>query len=170
MKYYLSIDAGTSIIKTVLFNKNFELIFISSVKNKVITDEYGKSEIEMNKFWSLTSKCIKSCILNAKVNPLNIEAIGITGNMVGAWPLDKANKPIRNAILWNDTRSEKVFNYLKKRNKKIFENIFNISGSVVQYGCTLPIIKWLEINENNPYFRPMQWFSLPLWNWPSDKT
>jgi sugar (pentulose or hexulose) kinase len=148
LKYYLSIDAGTSIIKTVLFNKNFELIFISSVKNKVITDEYGKSEIEMNKFWSLTSKCIKSCILNAKVNPLNIEAIGITGNMVGAWPLDKANKPIRNAILWNDTRSEKVFNYLKKRNKKIFENIFNISGSVVQYGCTLPIIKWLEINEN----------------------
>ena len=149
MNYYLSIDAGTSIIKTVLFNKNFELIFISSVKNKVITDEYGKSEIEMNKFWSLTSKCIKSCILQSKVNPLNIDAVGITGNMVGAWPIDKANKPIRNAILWNDTRSEKVFNYLKKRNKKIFENIFNISGSVVQYGCTLPIVKWLEINENN---------------------
>ena len=144
MKYYLSIDAGTSIIKIALFNKNFELIFISSVKNKVITDEYGKSEIEMNKFWSLTSKCIKSCILQSKVNPLNIDAIGITGNMVGAWPIDKTNKSIRNAILWNDTRSETVFNYLKKRNKKIFENIFNISGSVVQYGCTLPIIKWLE--------------------------
>ena len=149
MNYYLSIDAGTSIIKTVLFNKNFELIFISSVKNKVITDEYGKSEIDMNKFWSLTSKCIKSCILQSKVNPLNIDAVGITGNMVGAWPIDKANKPIRNAILWNDTRSEKVFNYLKKRNKQIFENIFDISGSVVQYGCTLPIVKWLEINENN---------------------
>jgi sugar (pentulose or hexulose) kinase len=149
LKYYLSVDAGTSIIKTVLFNKNFDLIFISSVKNKVITDEYGKSEIEMNKFWSLTSKCIKSCILHSKVNPLNIDAVGITGNMVGAWPIDKANKPLRNAILWNDTRSEKVFNYLKKRNNKIFENIFSISGSVVQYGCTLPIIKWLEINEKN---------------------
>ena len=149
MKYYLSVDAGTSIIKTVLFNKNFDLIFISSVKNKVITDEYGKSEIEMNKFWSLTSKCIKSCILHSKVNPLNIDAVGITGNMVGAWPIDNANKPLRNAILWNDTRSEKVFNYLKKRNKKIFENIFSISGSVVQYGCTLPIVKWLEINEKN---------------------
>jgi sugar (pentulose or hexulose) kinase len=149
LKYYLSVDAGTSIIKTVLFNKNFDLIFISSVKNKVITDEYGKSEIEMNKFWSLTSKCIKSCILHSKVNPLNIDAVGITGNMVGAWPIDNANKPLRNAILWNDTRSEKVFNYLKKRNKKIFENIFSISGSVVQYGCTLPIVKWLEINEKN---------------------
>jgi len=148
LKYYLSIDAGTSIIKTVLFNKHFELVFISSVKNKVITDEYGKSEIDMNRFWSLTSKCIKSCILQSKVNPLNIDAVGITGNMVGAWPIDIANKPLRNAILWNDTRSEKVFNFLKKRNKKIFEKIFNISGSVVQYGCTLPIIKWLELNEN----------------------
>lgn len=148
MNYYLSIDAGTSIIKTVLFNKQFELVCISSVKNKVITDENGKSEIDMNKFWSLTSKCIKSCILKSKVNPLKIEAIGITGNMVGAWPIDILNKPLRNAILWNDTRSEKIFNLLKKKNKKIFENIFNISGSVVQYGCTLPIIKWLEINEN----------------------
>ena len=148
MNYYLSIDAGTSIIKTALFDKDFELISINSVKNKVITDENGKSEIDMNKFWLLTSKCIKYCILKSKVKPKNINAVGITGNMVGAWPIDISNKPLRNAILWNDTRSEEIFKLLKKRNKKIFENIFNISGSIVQYGCTLPIIKWLEINEN----------------------
>ena len=149
MNYYLSIDAGTSIIKSVLFNKKFDLVYTISKKNNVLTDKVGKSEIDMNKFWYLTSSCIKACIAKSKINPSNIKAVGITGNMVGAWPVDKLNKPIRNAILWNDTRSEEIFNDLKKNNKKIFESIFNISGSITQFGCTLPIIKWLEINEKN---------------------
>ncbi len=147
MNYYLSIDAGTSIIKVVLFNKKFDLVHIVSKKNNVLIDDDGKSEIDMNKFWLNTSNCIKACIKKSKINPSKINAIGITGNMVGAWPVDKFNKPIRNAILWNDTRSKEVFNNLKKNNKKIYENIFSISGSIVQFGCTLPIIKWLEINE-----------------------
>ena len=149
MSYYLSIDAGTSVIKVVLFSKNFELVCKESVINKILTDQNGKSEIEMGKFWLLTSKCIKSCIIKSKIDPSQINAIGLTGNMVGAWPIDQSNKPIRNAILWNDTRSQKVFEMLSKKNKKIFESIFNISGSIVQYGCTLPIIKWLEINEKH---------------------
>ena len=149
MNYYLSIDAGTSIIKVVLFNRKFDLVCIVAKKNNVLIDNYGKSEIDMNKFWLITAKCIKNCITKSKVNPTNINAIGITGNMVGAWPVDKSNKPIRNAILWNDTRSEEIFKNLKKNNKKIFETIFKISGSIVQFGCTLPVIKWLELNEIN---------------------
>ena len=149
MNYYLSIDAGTSVIKAVIFNKNFELVCVTSLNNQVLTDHKGKSEIDMNKFWLLTCKCIKSCIIKSKIKSLNIDAVGITGNMVGAWPIDQNNEPLRNAILWNDTRSEDVFKSLIKKNKKIFESIFNISGSIVQFGCTLPIIKWLEVNEKN---------------------
>ena len=117
MSYYLSIDAGTSVIKVVLFSKNFELVCKESVINKILTDQNGKSEIDMGKFWLLTSKCIKSCIIKSKIDPSKINAIGLTGNMVGAWPIDQSNKPIRNAILWNDTRSQKVFEMLSKKNK-----------------------------------------------------
>ena len=35
MKYYLSIDAGTSIIKIVIFNQDFKIKFKSSIENKV---------------------------------------------------------------------------------------------------------------------------------------
>ena len=50
MKYYVAIDAGTSVIKTVIFNTNFKQINSYSVKNPVVTDKFGKSEIEMEKF------------------------------------------------------------------------------------------------------------------------
>ena len=50
MKYYLSIDAGTSVIKTVIFDYNFKLVQTHSENNIVIRDDFGKSEIDMNLF------------------------------------------------------------------------------------------------------------------------
>ena len=38
MKYYLSIDAGTSVIKTVIFSQDFKMKFKSSIENKVQTN------------------------------------------------------------------------------------------------------------------------------------
>ena len=82
MKYYLTIDAGTSVIKTVIFNVNFKQVISHRVNNPVIIDNLGKSELDMYKFWKFTSKCIKSAILNSKINQVDYWC-GITGNMVG---------------------------------------------------------------------------------------
>ena len=140
MKYYLSIDAGTSVIKTVIFNNNFKQVFSNKVNNPVIIDNFGKSELDMKNFWSLTAKCIKSTIRNSNIDPKNIIGVGITGNMVGLWPIDKNFNPVGNAILWNDTRSSKIF-----KDEKIFDKIYKITGSITQYGCTIPILKWLTL-------------------------
>ncbi len=142
MKYYLSIDAGTSVIKAVIFNSKFKQVLSESINNPVITDASGKSELDMIVFWKLTANCIKSIIKKSKIKSELIVGIGVTGNMVGFWPIDKNNKPIRNAILWNDTRSSKIFT-----NINIFKKIYKITGSIMQYGCTLPILKWMIIYE-----------------------
>ncbi len=144
MKYFLSIDAGTSVIKTVIFNSNFKQIISFSINNPIKTDNLGKSEINMNSFWLLTSRCIRNIILKSKVDSNKIVGVGITGNMVGLWPIDKNFKPVRNAILWNDTRSSKIFN-----TKNIYKKIYKLTGSITQYGCTIPILKWLSLNEKN---------------------
>ena len=92
MKYYLTIDAGTSVIKSVLFNTNFKEVFSYSIKNPVIIDENGNSEVDMNDFWLLTTKCIKTLINKSKVKSQSVIGIGITGNMVGFWSIDQNNK------------------------------------------------------------------------------
>ncbi len=144
MNYYLAIDAGTSVIKTIIFNSNFKQNFSLSIKNPIIIDDHGKSELDMNLFWNLTSKCIKQAIIKSKIKKSEIIGIGITGNMVGFWPINKKNLPVRNAILWNDTRSSVLF-----KNKNIFKNIYKITGSITQYGCTIPILKWMTLYEKN---------------------
>ena len=163
MNYYLTIDAGTSIVKVVIFNLKFKAVLIQTIKNNVITDSKGKSEINMDQFWQNTSNCIKECIKKSNINPKSILGIGLTGNMVGAWPIDHTNKPVRNAILWNDTRSEKVFELLKKNNSKIFEEIYKISGSIVQYGCTLPVLKWFDIFEKKTLIRTKYFLTCKDW-------
>ena len=144
MKYYLTIDAGTSVIKTVIFNTSFKQMLVHSIKNPVITDNNGKSELDMNLFWKLTAHCIRSSIKKLKINPNLIIGVGITGNMVGFWGIDNRFKPVRNAILWNDTRSSILF-----KNKKIFNMIYKLTGSITQYGCTIPILKWISIKEKH---------------------
>ena len=109
MKYFLTIDAGTSVIKTAIFNSNFKQLEVCNLKNPIITDEFGKSELKMDLFWNLTAKCIKQIIKKSKINSKLIVGVGVTGNMVGFWPIDHKNKPVRNAILWNDTRSKSIF-------------------------------------------------------------
>ena len=142
MKYYLTIDAGTSVIKSVLFNTNFKEVLSYSIKNPVNIDQNGKSEIDMNDFWILTTKCIKILINKSQVKSQSIIGIGITGNMVGFWSIDHNYKPVRKAILWNDTRSHKIF-----KNDKIFDQVYNLTGSIVQFGCTIPILKWISVFE-----------------------
>ena len=147
MKYYLSIDAGTSVIKTVIFSQDFKMKFKSSIENKVQTNSKGKSEINMNSFWSLTSKLVKNSLKKSKIKNINIIGVGITGNMVGVWPVNTKGKSVRNAILWNDARSKEIFDKIQINNPNIYQNIFDLTGSIVQFGCTIPVIKWLEKNE-----------------------
>ena len=109
MGNYLCIDAGTSIIKVVVFDNNFKIKFKLSSPNKIITDNLGKSEIDMNLFWEITSKLIKKAIQKSNFKPKDIISVGITGNMVGVWPINANGAPTRNAILWNDARSKNIF-------------------------------------------------------------
>jgi sugar (pentulose or hexulose) kinase len=163
MGNYLCIDAGTSIIKVVVFDHNFKIKFKSSSPNKIITDNTGKSEIDMNLFWEITSKLIKKVLQNSNFNSQNIISVGITGNMVGVWPINANGAPTRNAILWNDARSKSIFDSIKKSNSKIYENIFELSGSIVQFGCTIPVIKWLEKNEKSKLTRTKYFLTCKDW-------
>ena len=163
MGNYLCIDAGTSIIKVVVFDNNFKIKFKLSSPNKIITDNLGKSEIDMNLFWEITSKLIKKAIQKSNFKPKDIISVGITGNMVGVWPINANGAPTRNAILWNDARSKNIFDSLKKSNSKIYENIFELSGSIVQFGCTIPVIKWLEKNEKSKLAKTKYFLTCKDW-------
>ncbi len=157
MQTIVSLDIGTSVIKCVLFDKDFNQIKIFSTNNIVSYNKFGHSEVSMDNLWLLCRSLLVKCFKYSNNKNFKVITIGITANMVGLWPINNKGKPVRKGILWNDLRTAELINKLKRKNKNIYEDIFAISGSVMQFGCTIPLIKWFYDNEKTN-FKKTRWF------------
>ncbi len=72
----------------------------------------------------------------------NLKASAFRGHMHGAVLLDKALKPLRPCILWNDTRS-----HAEAAQLDAHENVRTLSGNIVFPGFTAPKLVWVKANE-----------------------
>ena len=139
MKFLLGIDAGTSVIKAALFDRDGRTHAVASRRTTIYNPQPAWSEANMDEFWQLTAAAIREVV--SQVDAKTVAAFGITGNMVGAWLIDAAGQPVRDAILWNDGRTQ------NDQTPEVLAQIFRSSGSVMQPGCTLPLVRWLSEHE-----------------------
>jgi len=105
MSYYLGIDIGTSGTKTVLINAAGEIL---SEANATYPSYHPKplwSEQDPEDWWRATAQTVKSVVIKANVKPASVKAIGMSGQMHGSVFLDRNDKVIRRALLWNDQRT-----------------------------------------------------------------
>ncbi len=144
-KYLLGIDAGTSVVKSVVFDFNGREVALSRQRVPVETPMPGWAEQDMEKVWEAVKKTIAESMMKANIPSSSIAAIGVTGQGDGCRLLDKNFKPIRPSILWLDGRAGEIVTKWEKEG--INEESFRISGSAVFPGTAVPIIKWLELNE-----------------------
>ena len=101
----------------------------------------------MSETWEMTVDAIFELLASTPINASQIAGIGVTGNMIGAWLIDKQGQPIRNAILWCDGRTKPLFERLTRQQPDILHQIYLSSGSAMEFGCTLPVIRWLAEHE-----------------------
>ncbi len=101
----------------------------------------------MYETWETVTLVIAELLGKSDVSPERIKAVGVSGNMVGAWLIDAQGMPIRNAILWNDNRAQPWIDQKLAAQPAFMVDIFQTSGSVMQQGCTLPVMRWLAEHE-----------------------
>jgi len=87
-----------------------------------------------------------------------VEGISFSGQMHGLVLLDANKKPLRRAILWNDTRSTKPCRTIEERvgEKRLYEITKNPSLE----GMTLSKLLWVKENEPDVY-KEAEVFLLP---------
>jgi sugar (pentulose or hexulose) kinase len=145
--YLLGIDAGTSVIKAAVFTRTGEEKGAAQCETCVETPHPGWTESDMNAVWDATLAVIEGALISAGIAGAQIEAIGVTGQMVGAWLIDKDGQPVRPAILWSDSRAQPLIDRLSLEEPAFMSTIFASSGSAMQQGCTLPVLRWLAEHE-----------------------
>ena len=149
-KYILAIDAGTTSSRAILFDKNAEPIEIAQYEFNQIFPKEGWVEHDALEIWNTQLKAVKDVINNSKIDPNQIDSIGITNQRETTviWN-KKTGIPVFNAIVWQDRRTADFCDQLKKINKT--ELIQNKTGLVIDAYFSGTKIKW--ILDNDPSIR-----------------
>ena len=146
--YFLGINAGTSRIKAALIDGEGNQIDIASMPVKVLFPFEGACEINMMELWNTMCKITRSF---SQRNPQiwnKLVGIGITGQGDGLWPVDSKGKPVRNALLWNDTRTKN----LKISNRDDIDKIcIKNFANPVYAGSPHILLKWLKEKEKENF-------------------
>ena len=143
----LGLDAGTSVVKAALFDRGGRELAVVRRPTPLYSPEPTWSETSMEATWAMAAEAIRTLLAQGldgrPLAPTRIAAVGLTGNMVGAWLIDAQGEPVRAAILWNDGRAQELIDRLSLAHPGFMQTIFRTSGSVMQQGCTLPVLRWL---------------------------
>ena len=144
-KFIVSIDQGTTSSRVVLFDTKGNIKFISQHEFKQYFPRNGWVEHNPNEIWSTTLKALKQVIKKAKSLKGNILTIGITNQRETTilWN-KKTGKPIYNAIVWQDRRTQEYCKSLKNKN---YENTFRKkTGLFIDPYFSATKIKWILDN------------------------
>ncbi len=147
----LGLDAGTSVVKAALFDRGGRELAVVRRPTPLYSPQPTWSETSMEATWAMAAEAIRTLLAQgldgSPLAPARIAAVGLTGNMVGAWLIDEQGEPVRDAILWNDGRAQELIDQLSVAHPSFMQTIYRTSGSVMQQGCTLPVLRWLADHE-----------------------
>ena len=144
-KFIVSIDQGTTSSRVVLFDTKGNIKFISQYEFKQYFPRNGWVEHNPNEIWSTTLKALKQTIKKATSLKGHILTIGITNQRETTilWN-KKTGKPIYNAIVWQDRRTQEYCKFLKNKN---YENTFRKkTGLFIDPYFSATKIKWILDN------------------------
>lgn len=143
-KYLMAIDAGTGSVRAVLFDtKGNQLGCVQQEwEHKEDPRWPGSMNFDWNYNWELASRCVKSVLSQAKIDPAAIAAVSTTCMREGIVLYDSDGNEIW-ACANVDARSTDEVGELIHRNPALEKEIYLESGQTYALGA-LPRILWVK--------------------------
>lgn len=144
-KYILSLDAGTTSNRAILFNHSGEIIGSAQQEFEQIYPKAGWVEHNPDTIWETQLQVIRELIQKQQISPEQIAGIGITNQRETAivWNRE-TGKPIFNAIVWQDRRTAGICDELKE--KGLEKTVAEKTGLVIDAYFSGTKIKWILDN------------------------
>jgi glycerol kinase len=144
-KYILSFDQGTTSSRAIIFDKKGAVKAIAQKEFTQIFPQPGWVEHDGNEIWYTQLGVATEVILKAGLTIHDIAAIGITNQRETTLVWDRATqKPIHNAIVWQDRRTSEYCNELKQQGHAT--NIQERTGLVIDAYFSGSKLKWILDN------------------------
>ncbi len=147
--YYIGIDLGTSAVKLLLMEGNGKIVNIVSKEYPLFFPQPGWSEQKPEDWWESVKEGLKE--LTEGFDKTQVAGISFGGQMHGLVILDKDDRVIRPAILWNDGRTQEETDYLNNVIGK--EKLSKYTANIAFTGFTAPKILWVKNKEPENFAR-----------------
>ncbi len=143
--YIASIDQGTTSTRCMIFNEKGEVMGSHQLEHTQIYPQPGWVEHNPNEILARTQDVIVEAMRNAGARAEDIAAIGVTNQRETTLVWDKTTgKIFYNAIVWQDTRTDKIIQELgKEGGQKRFQTKVGLPLATYFSG---PKIKWILEN------------------------
>lgn len=145
MDYIISVDLGTSAIKTALFDSHGGLLAVSNQEYDLLTPTALAVEMGIDTYWQAFKTGIADVVAQANVDVRKIRGMGISAQGETLILVDDQGEPLRNAIVWMDNRAQTESERLAEAFKGA--DVYGITGQV-SIVPTWPASKILWIREH----------------------
>lgn len=150
--YSIGYDIGSSSIKAALIEtasgKRIAVVNEPDTEMDMLALQNGWAEQDPNDWWTHICNATKRLLRENDCNAEAITGIGISYQMHGLVVVDKNGTPLRDAIIWCDSRAvaigQKAFDDLG--NEKCVSRLLNSPGNF-----TASKLKWVKVNEPEIY-------------------
>jgi glycerol kinase len=113
MKYIAAIDQGTTSTRCMIFDYSGKVVAIDQKEHQQIYPQPGWVEHDPLEIWIRTTEVVNAALEKGRLTRDNIAGIGITNQRETTVIWDKTTgKPVHNAIVWQDTRTDSLCNQL----------------------------------------------------------
>ncbi len=148
-KHSIVVDVGTQSLRGIIFNKKGDIIHTAQNAYQPI---FKGAHVEQDpRTWKDT--LIQTLQENAayiKENKLEIDYMSVTSQRASIIPVTKQNKFLHNAITWQDRRSYKQCETVKRRMS--MDTIYEKTGLRLDSYFSAPKILWLKENKRDIYY------------------
>lgn len=142
--FVLAIDQGTTSTRAIVFNGNGEIIATSQLEHQQIFPRPGWVEHDPVEILRHTRRVMADAVTVADIDEDEIACIGITNQRETTVMWDrKTGEPVYNAIVWQDTRTDKIVDALSDETRNMFRERTGLPASTYFSG---PKIRWILDN------------------------
>lgn len=150
------LDLGTSHVKAVLFDDQWQMVAESTEATVVQQFSDGRSEQDMDNVWAAAQR-----VLTHVGADHPIDGIAVTAQGDGCWLVDTTSEPVGPALLWNDNRAASIVDGWEAAG--VLDQAFSITGCYGAPGLAHAQLRWLRDNDPHRLRKAARLLSCGSW-------
>ncbi|MFI0167587.1 FGGY-family carbohydrate kinase [Streptomyces sp. NPDC017095] len=137
----LTIDVGTSVIKSVVFDDQGRELTVCRIGTEVLRPRPGWAEQDMDAVWNAVVHTVRDALDRLGPGRDPVRLVGFTAQGDGCWLVDGDGRPTGPAILWSDGRAGDLLT--RWQADGVLDQAFRRNGSLTCSGMPNAVLSWL---------------------------